>query len=101
MNLAAAHLDSPRIDLKPNPLYEEAGMAFFRTHYYGGLKKYQWPTIPLALHGVIYKANGEKVDICVGEKDSDPVFCISDLLPHLDHYREKQTLDDSFKGPTA
>lgn len=98
VNLACAHLDSPRIDLKPNPLYEDAGMAFFRTHYYGGLKKYQWPTIPLSLHGVIYKANGEKVDVCIGEKDTDPVFCISDLLPHLDHYREKQTLDDSFKG---
>ena len=98
VQIACAHIDSPRIDLKPNPLYEDAGMAFFRTHYYGGLKKYQWPTIPLALHGVICKANGEKVEVCIGENDADPVFCISDLLPHLDHYREKQTLDEGFKG---
>ncbi len=98
VNLIAAHIDSPRIDLKPNPLYEDGGMAFFRTHYYGGIKKYQWPTIPLALVGSVYRADGTRVDVCVGEKDDEPVFCIPDLLPHLDTARDKKTLDDGFKG---
>ncbi|MBE3579458.1 MAG: aminopeptidase [Caldanaerobacter subterraneus] len=79
----ASHIDSPRIDLKPNPLYEEGGLALFKTHYYGGIKKYQWVTIPLALHGVIVKSNGEKINIVVGEDENDPVLYITDLLPHL------------------
>ncbi|MEQ2130630.1 aminopeptidase [Caldanaerobacter subterraneus KAk] len=78
-----SHIDSPRIDLKPNPLYEEGGLALFKTHYYGGIKKYQWVTIPLALHGVIVKSNGEKINIVVGEDENDPVLYITDLLPHL------------------
>ena len=79
----ASHIDSPRIDLKPNPMYEDGGLALFKTHYYGGIKKYQWVTIPLALHGVIVKANGEKINIVVGEDENDPVLYITDLLPHL------------------
>lgn len=79
----ASHIDSPRIDLKPNPMYEDGGLALFKTHYYGGIKKYQWVTIPLALHGVIVKANGEKINIILGEDENDPVFYITDLLPHL------------------
>ena len=84
VSIAAAHVDSPRIDLKQNPLYEDGGMAYFKTHYYGGIKKYQWPALPLAIHGVIVKADGSIVDVNVGESDEDPVFCINDLLPHLD-----------------
>ncbi len=84
VSIAAAHIDSPRIDLKQHPLYEDGGMAFFKTHYYGGIKKYQWPTIPLALHGVIVKSDGSVADVKVGEDKNDPVFCINDLLPHLD-----------------
>ncbi len=84
VSIAAAHIDSPRIDLKQNPLYEDSGMAYFKTHYYGGIKKYQWPALPLAIHGVIVKADGETVNVCIGESDEDPVFCINDLLPHLD-----------------
>lgn len=83
MNIIGSHIDSPRLDLKPNPLYEEEGMAFFKTHYYGGLKKYQWVTIPLSLHGVVVKKDGEKVEIKIGEDKEDPVFYITDLLPHL------------------
>ncbi|MBR5308401.1 MAG: aminopeptidase [Clostridia bacterium] len=84
VSIAAAHIDSPRIDLKQNPLYEDGGMAYFKTHYYGGIKKYQWPALPLAIHGVVVKADGEVVNVCVGEEEGDPVFCINDLLPHLD-----------------
>ena len=83
INIAGAHIDSPRLDLKQNPLYESTDMALLKTHYYGGLKKYQWPTIPLALHGVIYNTNGEMVEINIGEGENDPVFVITDLLPHL------------------
>ncbi|MDD7719240.1 MAG: aminopeptidase [Eubacteriaceae bacterium] len=83
MNILGAHVDSPRLDIKQNPLYEDNGMAYLDTHYYGGIKKYQWVTIPLALHGVIVKKDGTKVDVVIGEKEDDPVFCISDLLIHL------------------
>lgn len=83
VNILAAHIDSPRLDLKQNPLYEDAEMAFFKTHYYGGIKKYQWTTVPLALHGVIVKKNGEKTEVRIGEDDKDPVFVVTDLLPHL------------------
>lgn len=83
ISIAAAHVDSPRIDLKQCPLYQDGGMAFFKTHYYGGIKKYQWTTIPLALHGVICLKNGKTIELALGEKEDDPIFCITDLLPHL------------------
>jgi len=83
MRIVGAHLDAPRLDLKAFPLYEDGGLALLKTHYYGGVKKYQWVAIPLALHGVIIKNNGEKLDIVIGEDDNDPVFYITDLLPHL------------------
>ena len=82
-NICAAHVDSPRLDLKPKPLYEDSEIAYFKTHYYGGIKKYQWPTIPLAIHGVICRKDGEKVTVTIGEDDTDPVVMVSDLLPHL------------------
>lgn len=83
MNILGAHIDSPRLDVKQNPLYEDGGFAYLDTHYYGGVKKYQWVTIPLALHGVIVKKDGTTVELCVGENEEDPVFFISDLLIHL------------------
>ena len=82
-NICAAHVDSPRMDLKPNPLYEDAEIAYFKTHYYGGIKKYQWPTIELALHGVVCRKDGTTVNISIGEDADDPILMISDLLPHL------------------
>ena len=82
-NICAAHVDSPRMDLKPNPLYEDGEIAYFKTHYYGGIKKYQWPTIPLALHGVVCRKDGSSVTITIGEDDNDPILMVSDLLPHL------------------
>ncbi len=82
-NILGAHIDSPRIDLKQNPLYEDTELAYFDTHYYGGIKKYQWVTLPLAIHGVVAKKDGSIVDITIGEKEEDPVFCITDLLIHL------------------
>lgn len=82
-DIVAAHIDSPRLDTKPNPLYEDTSVAYFKTHYYGGIKKYQWLTIPLAIHGTIVKRNGEKIKIVIGEEDNEPVFCVADLLPHL------------------
>ena len=81
--ICAAHIDSPRMDLKPNPLYEDAGMAFLKTHYYGGIKKYQWVTVPLALHGVVVRKDGTSVTITIGEDENDPILMITDLLPHL------------------
>lgn len=83
LNYVVSHIDSPRLDLKGNPLYEEFELAYMKTHYYGGIKKYQWASIPLALHGVVILENGESVEIVIGEKDSDPVFTIPDILPHL------------------
>lgn len=83
MNILGAHIDSPRIDVKQIPLYENEDLAYLDTHYYGGIKKYQWVTLPLAIHGVVVKKDGTKVQICIGEKDDDPVFCITDLLIHL------------------
>ncbi|MGM9601032.1 MAG: aminopeptidase [Faecousia sp.] len=82
-NICAAHVDSPRMDLKPNPLYEENEIAYFKTHYYGGIKKYQWVTVPLALHGVVYRKDGSVITVTVGEDDSDPILMVSDLLIHL------------------
>ena len=83
MNILGAHIDSPRLDIKQNPLYEDTELAYLDTHYYGGIKKYQWVTIPLALHGVVAKKDGSVLEIVIGEKEDDPVFCISDLLVHL------------------
>ncbi len=83
VSIAAAHIDSPRLDLKPNPLYENQHLAYFDTHYYGGIKKYQWTAIPLAIHGVVVKKDGSTVTVTVGEDPADPVFCVTDLLPHL------------------
>lgn len=83
VRLCVAHIDSPRLDLKQNPLYEDKELALFKTHYYGGIKKYQWTAIPLALHGMICKADGTEVSVSIGEDEGDPVFCITDLLPHL------------------
>ena len=83
MNILGAHIDSPRIDVKQNPLYENEELAYLDTHYYGGIKKYQWVTLPLALHGVVVKKDGTTVDICIGEKEEDPVFAVTDLLVHL------------------
>jgi len=97
-NIIAAHIDSPRIDLKQRPLYEESGFAYFKTHYYGGIKKYQWLALPLALHGVIIKADGESVNVTIGEDENDPVFCITDLLPHLAKDQYDKKLADAVTG---
>ena len=98
VNIAAAHIDSPRIDLKQVPLYEDGDMAFFKTHYYGGIKKYQWVATPLALHGVVVRKDGSLVDIVIGEDENDPVFMITDLLPHLGKDQDKKTLGEAFTG---
>ena len=97
--ITAAHIDSPRLDLKPNPLYEESSIAYFKTHYYGGIKKYQWTAIPLSLHGIVVLADGKEVTINVGEDENDPVFYISDLLPHLSHRTQaKKTMPEVISG---
>jgi len=98
VSIAAAHIDAPRLDLKQVPLYEEEDLAFFKTHYYGGVKKYQWVAQPLAIHGVVIKKDGVTVDIAVGEDEKDPVFMITDLLPHLGKDQDKKTLGEAFTG---
>lgn len=98
VKLMIAHIDSPRLDLKPNPLYESNDIALFKTHYYGGLRKYQWGATPLSLHGVIYKADGSSVTVNIGEEAGDPVFCVTDLLPHLAQEQSKRTLSEGLKG---
>ncbi|MBO5348628.1 MAG: aminopeptidase [Clostridia bacterium] len=98
INVIGSHADSPRLDLKPNPLYEDDGFAFFKTQYYGGIKKYQWTTIPLAIHGVIVKRNGEKIEINIGEDQNDPIFVITDLLPHLAQEQMQRKLSEGIKG---
>ena len=98
VNVLGAHIDSPRIDVKQNPLYESTGFALFDTHYYGGVKKYQWVTIPLALHGVVYKKDGTSVDINIGEKEDDPIFCITDLLIHLSKDQLTKTASKVIEG---
>lgn len=98
MNIIGSHLDAPRIDLKQFPLYEDSELAMLKTHYYGGIKKYQWVTLPLALHGVIIKENGEKIDISIGEEDDDPVFFITDLLPHLAKDQMDKKMGDGITG---
>ena len=98
VNICAAHVDSPRLDLKPNPLYEDSEIAYFKTHYYGGIKKYQWPTIALALHGVVYRKDGSVVTVTIGEENSDPVLMVSDLLPHLAGDQMQKTLAKGIAG---
>lgn len=96
--LIMSHVDAPHLDLKVNPLYEDEGLAFFKTHYYGGIKKYHWPTVPLALHGVVVLASGKKVEINIGENENDPIFMITDLLPHLAKQQSKKTLEEAIIG---
>lgn len=98
MNILGAHIDSPRLDAKQNPIYEKDFIAYLNTHYYGGIKKYQWVTIPLSIHGIVCKTDGTSVNINIGEKDSDPVFCISDILIHLAQEQMKKTGTDLIKG---
>ena len=98
LHIIGSHVDSPRLDLKPNPLCEDTELAYFKTHYYGGIKKYQWTTIPLAIHGRIVKSNGEKIDICIGEDSTDPIFTITDLLPHLAQDQMQKKLKDGIDG---
>jgi len=98
LKVVAAHGDSPRIDLKQNPLYEDNELALFKTHYYGGLKKYQWTNIPLSLHGIVVKPDGERIKIKIGESDEDPIFTISDLLPHLAREQMERKLKDGVEG---
>ena len=98
VNVIGAHADSPRLDLKPNPLYEDGDFAYFKTHYYGGIKKYQWTTIPLSIHGVIAKANGEKIEVNIGEDENDPIFTITDLLPHLAQDQMEKKLKNGIDG---
>ncbi len=98
VSIVASHIDSPRLDLKPNPLYENTEISYFKTHYYSGVKRYQWSVIPLAIHGVVIKTNGEKVEIHIGEEPTDPVFCITDLLPHLAKDQRERKMSDVIKG---
>ncbi len=98
LHIIGSHVDSPRLDLKPNPLCEDTELAYFKTHYYGGIKKYQWTTIPLSIHGRIVKPNGEKIDICIGEDANDPIFTITDLLPHLAQDQMQKKLKDGIDG---
>ncbi len=98
LHIIGSHVDSPRLDLKPNPLYEDTGLAYLKTHYYGGIKKYQWTTIPLSMHGVIVKPNGEKIEINIGEDENDPIFTITDLLPHLAQDQMQKKLSNGVEG---
>ncbi|MBU5437488.1 aminopeptidase [Tissierella sp. MSJ-40] len=98
MNIIGSHIDSPRLDLKQNPLYEDSDLAFLKTHYYGGVKKYQWVALPLALHGIILKKSGERIDVSIGEDHDEPVFYITDLLPHLAKDQMSKTLSDGITG---
>ncbi len=98
MNILGAHIDSPRLDAKQNPLYEKDNMTYLNTHYYGGIKKYQWTTLPLAIHGVVCKKDGTTVNVVIGESEDDPVFCISDILPHLAQEQMKDKASEFIKG---
>ncbi len=98
IRISAAHIDSPRIDIKPVPLYEDEGMSFLKTHYYGGVRKYQWLAIPLALHGVVVKADGTQVNVVIGEDEGDPVLYINDLLPHLAANYNSKPLGSAIEG---
>lgn len=98
VRIAAAHIDSPRLDLKPHPLYEKDDIALFKTHYYGGIKKYQWTTVPLSMHGRVVRKDGTRVDLRIGEDPGDPQFCVTDLLPHLAMDQMKKTADKVVEG---
>ncbi len=98
LNIIGSHLDSPRLDLKPNPLHEDTGFAYLKTHYYGGIKKYQWTAIPLAIHGVLVKTNGERQIVNIGEDELDPIFTITDLLPHLAIEQMDKKLKEAIAG---
>ena len=98
LHIIGSHVDSPRLDLKPNPLYEDTEFAYLKTHYYGGIKKYQWTTIPLSIHGIIVKTNGEKIEINIGEDENDPIFTITDLLPHLAQEQMEKKLKEGING---
>lgn len=98
VHIAAAHIDSPRLDLKQNPLYEDNELALFKTHYYGGIKKYQWTALPLALHGVLIQDDGTKIQVNIGEEEGDPAFCVTDLLPHLATQQMKRPVTEVVKG---
>jgi len=100
MNIVGAHIDVPRIDLKPFPLYEDSDMVFLKTHYYGGIKKYQWVATPLAIHGVVFNKNNERIDVVIGEDETDPVFAITDLLPHLAKDQSSKSLSEGIDGET-
>ena len=98
VRINGAHIDSPRLDLKPNPMYEKEDLAYLKTHYYGGIRKYQWGVTPLAMHGVVFKKDGTAVEISIGEKPQDPVFCVTDLLPHLSARQNERPLKEGLKG---
>ena len=98
VRLLISHVDSPRLDLKPNPLYEDSGIALFKTHYYGGVKKYQWTAIPLALHGTVLRKDGTVLDVAIGEEESDPLFYVTDLLPHLAKDQMAKTMREGVRG---
>ncbi len=98
VRIIASHIDSPRLDLKPQPLYENSGISYFKTHYYGGIKKYQWTAIPLELHGVVYRADGTKVDVSIGASADEPVFYISDLMPHIGKDQMSKTASEFISG---
>ncbi len=98
VRIMVAHVDSPRLDLKPNPMYEDSGLCYLKTHYYGGIKKYQWTATPLALHGVVMLRGGERKEICVGEDESDPIFYITDILPHLGQEQSAKPLGKAIDG---
>lgn len=98
ISIMASHIDCPRLDLKPNPVFENTEIAYFKTHYYGGIKRYQWTAIPLAIHGVVVKTNGEKVEVHIGEDPQDPIFCLTDLLPHLSKDQGERKMRDVIKG---
>lgn len=98
LNVVGTHIDAPRIDLKANPLYEDSELALMKTHYYGGIKKYQWVTIPLALHGTVIKADGEKINVVIGEDEKDPIFHITDVLPHLGKDQAKKKVGEAITG---
>ncbi|MDR0496907.1 MAG: aminopeptidase, partial [Treponema sp.] len=98
INILGAHIDSPRIDLKQHPVYEDNDFALLDTHYYGGIKKYQWTAIPLAMHGIFIDSNGKEISVTIGEEDDDPVFTITDLLPHLAHDQMQKKASEAIEG---
>ena len=98
VNIIASHIDSPRLDLKPAPLYAASELGLMKTHYYGGIKKYQWAAMPLSMHGVIIRKDGTSVTVNIGEDKNDPVFCVTDLLPHLAADQSKRTLNEGIRG---